>query len=216
MTEEKNLHYSEEYFNWQRQIGSFGGTANRIKFAPFIKPSDFVIDFGAGGGFLLEGIQSAKKLGIEINSVARESAQKRGVPMTESLEQVSDNSVDIAISNHALEHTDCPLDILKQIHRVLKPGGKAVFVVPCEAISYHYLENDGNFHLYTWSPMNLGNLFTRAGFKVIESKPYMHRWPRYFQQIQKLVGWEMFHIICRIYSRIHRQSFQVRCVAVKA
>ena len=215
MGQETNLHYSESYFNWQSQIGLFGGKANKSKFQPYIKPTDFVIDFGAGGGFLIEQIDCSKKFGVEINPSARSSAEKRGVPMKSGLDQLETSSVDVAISNHALEHVDSPLEILKEIHRVLKPGGKAVFVVPCEAISYAYQPNDINYHLFTWSPMNLGNLFHRAGFEVIESKPYMHKWPPHFQKIQKIVGWTLFHRICRIWSRIDRVSFQVRCVAQK-
>jgi SAM-dependent methyltransferase len=215
MNTEQNLHYSADYFQWQSQIGTFGGTANKIKFEKFIKPTDFVIDFGAGGGFLIEQIQCQKKLGVEINPSARANAEKRGVPMTSELSQIESGTVDVAISNHALEHTDSPLDILKQVHRVLKPGGKAVFVVPCEAISYAYAPKDINFHLYTWSPMCIGNLFTRAGFEVVESAAFMHQWPPFFYRIQKLVGWNLFHLICRVYSHIDRKLFQVRCVAVK-
>lgn len=215
MNTDKNLHYSQDYFDWQSQIGAFGGTANKIKFESFVKPSDFVIDFGAGGGFLIEKIQCTKKIGVEINPTARASAEKRGLKMVANLDEIEDATVDVAISNHALEHTDSPVEILKTIHKKLKPGGKAIFVVPCEAITYEYFKDDINFHLYTWSPMCLGNLFTRAGFEVLESKAYRHRWPPYFQQIQKLVGWSLFHIICRVWSRLRGKLYQVRCVAVK-
>ena len=91
-SEAKNPHYSEDYFKWQSQIGVFGGIANKLKFESFVKPTDFVIDFGAGGGFLIENIRCAKKIGIEINSSARSIAEKRGVPMKENLSQLEDMS----------------------------------------------------------------------------------------------------------------------------
>ena len=212
----KNEHYSDDYFKWQSQIGVFGGIANRKKFEEYIKPSDFVVDFGVGGGYLIEGINCAKKIGIEIKPSARAAAEARGLTMYENFNQIEDSTVDVVISNHALEHTDAPLEILRQIHRVLKKNGKVIFVVPCEAVSLQYVETDTNFHLYTWSPMNLGNLFRRAGFDVVESKPYMHKWPpSNFRTIQKYIGWTGFHFICRIYSHLSRRSFQVRCIAVK-
>lgn len=211
----KNDHYSEEYFAWQSQIGRFGGIANKAKFEQFVKPTDFLVDFGAGGGFIMEQLQCQKKIGVEINASARSVAEKRGLTMVDKLDKIADNTVDLVITHHALEHTDSPLEILKEIHRILKPNGRVVCVVPCEAISYGFIENDINFHLYTWSPMCLGNLFVRAGFKVLESKPYIHKWPPYFQTIQKIFGWSLFHVICRIWARIDRKFFQVRCAAIK-
>lgn len=215
MNTEVNPHYSENYFKWQREIGIFGGVANRIKFEDHIKKTDFVVDFGAGGGYLIEGLSCSKKIGVEINPAARAIAEKRGVLMLPSLDQIENNSVDVVISNHALEHTDSPVEILKEVLRVLKPGGKAIFVVPCEAISHLYQPNDINFHLYTWSPMCFGNVFTRAGFTVIESTPFMHKWPPRFQQIQKIFGWNFFHLACRVWSHLSRNFFQVRCIAIK-
>ena len=45
-------YYDEKYFDWQRDIGSFGGWANRTKFESYISPGDRVLDFGGGGGIL--------------------------------------------------------------------------------------------------------------------------------------------------------------------
>lgn len=49
-----STHYDAEYFNWQKNIGAFGGWANSFKFKNSISKSDTVIDFGCGGGFLLK------------------------------------------------------------------------------------------------------------------------------------------------------------------
>jgi len=146
-------HYDEKYYAWQKTIGTFGGIANRFKFENEIMPDDFLVDFGAGGGFLLAGLNSAKKVGVEINDAARSSAEARGLTMTKDFSSISSDTVDVVISNHALEHVDHPLMILREVLRVLKPGGKAIFVVPCEHISYSFVPDDNNFHLYSWSPM---------------------------------------------------------------
>lgn len=211
----ENKHYSEEYFSWQREIGEFGGKANKIKFEEFIEPDSFVVDFGAGGGFLIESLDCGRRLGVEINPSARKEAESRGIPMVDQLEKIESCVADLVITHHALEHTDEPLRHMREIHRILKPGGKVVCVVPCESISYGYIENDINFYLYSWSPMCLGNLAVRAGFRVIESKPFLHKWPPFFYRIQKLTGWPLFHLLCRIWARVERKFFQVRCVAIK-
>lgn len=62
--------------------------------------------------------------------------------------------------------------------------------------------------------MCIGNLFTLAGFKVIESVPYMHKWPRNYVKIARF-GRKVFDLVCRVYARYERTWFQVRIVAEK-
>ncbi|WP_273566223.1 methyltransferase domain-containing protein [Maribacter halichondriae] len=128
---------------------------------------------------------------------------------------MEDNFADLVISNNALEHTTHPLEELKELYRVLKPGGKIVFVVPCESISYSYKPNDINYHLYSWGPMCAGNLFNEAGFNVIESKAFKHKWPPKHRTIAKLFGRGIFNVACKIYARLETTWFQVRVVAEK-
>jgi len=40
------------------------------------------------------------------------------------------NSIDEIYSNHTLEHLDNPMDMIREIHRVLKPGARATIIVP--------------------------------------------------------------------------------------
>ena len=97
----------------------------------------------------------------------------------------------------------------------MKPGGKVVFIVPCESISYSYQPGDMNHHLYSWSPMCLGNLFTEAGFSVLECKPYIHKWPPGYRWIARIAGRPLFDLACRIYGRLKRSWFQVRVIAIR-
>ena len=74
----------------------------------------------------------------------------------------------------------------------MRSGGRIVFVVPCESIKWAYKPGDVNHHLYTWSPMCLGNLFTEAGFHVEESKPYIHKWRPEYRIIARIGGRKLF------------------------
>ena len=150
-------HYKEEYFNWQKEVGEFGGIANLFKFEKHIALDDSVIDFGSGGGFLLANLNCKQKIGVEINDVARSYSKELGIESVESIEMVEDNWADVIISNHALEHVENPLSSLKKILSKLKTGGKIIFVVPHERKQL-YKENDKHQHLFTWSEANLGNL----------------------------------------------------------
>jgi SAM-dependent methyltransferase len=214
MRNQKNgLHYNEQYFLWQKRIGEFGGWANLSKFSSYIKKSDDVLDFGCGGGYLLKQIDCQRRVGVEPNLSAAETASQNGIELHLSTEDIPDDYVNVIISNNALEHTLRPLDELKSLYPIIKVGGKVIFVVPCEAISYRYKPDDINRHLYSWSPMSIGNLFKEAGFSVIESKPFIHKWPPKYQYIAKFGGRALFDMVCFLYGRIERTWFQIRIIA---
>jgi SAM-dependent methyltransferase len=215
MKELVSKHYDEKYFDWQSSMGEFGGWANQTMFIDFVGANSDILDFGCGGGFLLGGLRCHKKVGFEINPSAAEIARSKGIEVFDSAAKVPDDYVDTIISDNALEHTLLPLEELKMLHKKLRKGGKIIFVVPCESISYRYKPKDINHHLYSWSPMCIGNLFTEAGFTVIESKQYIHKWPPKYRLIAKLGGRNVFEIACRIYGRIERSWFQVRVIAEK-
>lgn len=206
-------YYDSRYFAWQAPRGEFGGWANLIKFEDYIKPDDKVIDYGCGGGYLLKQLRCGDRLGIEINETARETATSLGVRVVSTAAEVPDEWADIIISNNALEHTTRPLDELRSLLPKLKRGGRIVFVVPNESIRCRYAPGDVNQHLYSWSPMSLGNLFTHAGFKVDESKPFLHKWPRNNFHLWARFGSTFFHTVCRAYARWERSWFQVRVIA---
>jgi len=223
MLERASSHYESRYFEWQMSIGQYYAWLDLIKFIDYITIDSVVLDFGCGGGFLLKNVECAERIGVEINPSAMEIAEKNGIEVYSSLEEVPNGYVDVVISNHALEHTLHPLVELKSLRRKLKPGGKIIFVVPCESLAFAYSPDDINHHLYSWSPMCLGNLFTEAGFSVIESKPYVPRyvqryvpkWPPKYRLLAQLGGRRLFNLVCRIYGKTKRSWFQVRIVAEK-
>ncbi len=215
MSELISTYYDDKYFDWQASMGEFGGWANQSKFAEYITNESRALDFGCGGGFLLKRLKCSKKVGVEVNLAAAETARKNGLEVFGSVEEMPDGYVDVIVSDNALEHTLQPFEELKSLYRKSKAGGKIIFVVPCESISSRYKPDDVNRHLYSWSPMCIGNLFTEAGFSVIESKSYIHKWPPKYRFVAKVGGRQLFEIACRIYGRIERSWFQVRVVAEK-
>lgn len=194
-------HYDAEYFKYQSEIGRFGGWANLTKFSDYIRPEMKVLDFGCGGGYLLANITCREKLGIEISPVARDAAQNNGITTLAATSQVEDGWADILISNNALEHCPNPLQELQALLPKVIPGGKVIFVVPCESIRNSYKTDDPNHHLYCWSPMSAANLFTDAGFQVHESKAYVHIWPPKFipRLLRSIGGRPLFELGCRLY-----------------
>ena len=61
------------------------------------------------------------------------------------------DSVDHFICTEVLEHVEDPLPLVREMHRILKPGGNGVMTVPWSA-RYHYIPFD--YHRFT--PSKLG------------------------------------------------------------
>lgn len=205
-------YYDEKYFNWQKKIGELGGIANLFKFRKHIKEDMSIIDFGTGGGYLLNNIVCKKKIGIELNDVARDECIKKGIDCRKTIDLCPDEFADLIISNHVLEHVDCPLEVLKQLKQKIKKGGRIVFVVPHQKSNETYKKDDVNFHLYTWNTQTLGNLFAAAGYQVISCKNIKHKWPPFFWRIYQVCGIRSFHFISRVNAMI-RNNNQIKVVA---
>ncbi|RFP88240.1 class I SAM-dependent methyltransferase [Rhodobacteraceae bacterium 63075] len=210
--------YNEDYFQYQNRAGDIQGQANKFKFAPFITDQARVLDFGCGSGALLRAIgdRSGSTVGVEINATARAYAIEHGTEVVPSLSEIPTSSVDIVVSNHALEHVERPFEIITELHRILRGGGQLVLVVPCDRVSLPFIENDKDLHLYSWSASNLGNLVKAAGFDVERAEEIWHLWPPYWKQIIARLGLGTFHVLSRIYALLRRRRSQVRVVARKS
>lgn len=79
---------------------------------------------------------------------------------------MSDNSFDSAICIEVLEHVPNPEKALRELLRVLKPGGKLVFSVP----HFLYLHNEP-YDFYRYTKYGLQELAQRVGFRVVMIKP---------------------------------------------
>lgn len=208
-------HYSTEYFEWQKNVGLISGIAQKFLFHNFAGNTKNILEFGCGGGFLLQNLEAKEKIGIEINPEARAFALDSGLNVVEHTKEIPDQWADVIISNHVLEHTHSPLDELMLLYSKLKVGGMVVFVVPHER-RVKFIQNDVNQHLFTWSEMNLGNLFVKAGFNVLEVKEIKHRYPPFSKLILDRLGLKYFHFFAYIYGKIRAHKItQVRIIASK-
>lgn len=185
------------------------------KFQRHIRPTDTVVDFGCGAGFLLKSLRAGTKLGVEVNSVARAEAARQGIDTVNSADEIPVGFADIVISNHALEHTVRPLDELESIRRILKAKGRLVIYTPFDDWRmhrrFHVGMDDPNHHLYTWSPLLLRNLLLEAGYEVYESRLVRFTWPPFTLQLGRLP--RAFFLAAGGLASFVRQSRQVMAVA---
>lgn len=134
-----------------------------------------ILDFGCGTGGVLANIEARERIGVEINEAAASKARELLDRVYVSLTEIGTGSVDVVISFHALEHVEHPAQALREIHRIAKPGGLVRVIVPTEMpilLRHHrsWRVNDPDMHLYTWTPLVLGNLLTVCGFEVTEGR----------------------------------------------
>ena len=164
--------YNSDYFLWQRNIGQKNIMHLKKRFSKFIDSDSTVLDFGCGGGFLLNSLDCREKIGYDVNKHALENLYEFDIQPCQNLNEIKENTIDVIISNSCLEHVPNPLNSLLELKNKLKTNGQIVFSVPHETIGNHYKPGDINYHLYTWSPMTIGNLFNEAGFKNIKVVTY--------------------------------------------
>lgn len=209
-------HYGESYFNkFQKEIGEFTGVASRFIYQPLIKETDTVLDFGCGGGFILKQLNCKEKIGVELNPVARSFCNDNGIYCVENINEIEDEVIDTVISNHCLEHTPNPHELIEKIFSKIKKGGKVIIIVPTDSYKKKWKHGDINYHLYSFSPMNLGNILDSVGFVNIQVAPLFHKCPTRFRKVQEIIGWKLFNWMCRIYGRLDRRDVQILATASK-
>ncbi len=100
-----------------------------------------LLDAGAGSGCLphmnFKG-QVAKVIGVDPSTEVANNKylDESHVGFCDHMPFLESNSIDVAVSNNVLEHVEHPSSFLKEVQRVLKPGGIYIVKTPNK---YHYM-----------------------------------------------------------------------------
>jgi len=131
---------------WHIGARMYAGPFNR--FLERIKNEGKVdfLDAGAGSGWnsIMAAMKGFRVTSTDVSKNSREGiisiAQKVGVSGNISVQYAdcehlpfADDSFDAAISSHVIEHIESPTEMLKEIFRVLKPGGRFLLLCPSTA-----------------------------------------------------------------------------------
>ena len=124
-----------------------------------IKDTDLVVyDLGCGRHKTIP-----RAIGVDIKRVTDIRASIDCLPMIKS------DSVDAIISRHSLEHLIDPVKALREWHRILKPFGRAILVLPDhEFIDTMDFQLSSGVHLHAYTRASLANLVNALGMFVIE------------------------------------------------
>ena len=86
----------------------------------YIESRERLLDIGCGDGYFIRRSQCTERYGLD---------KRMGDEVTDSLD-FPDNHFDYVTMLAVIEHIADPMALLKEIHRVLKPGGRLVFTTP--------------------------------------------------------------------------------------
>lgn len=146
-----------------------------------------VLEVGSGAGQFIRAFKKNRPewecFGSDISAAALEEAKKMGDSVNYDLAKdgvlpYSDNYFSAVLIFDVLEHVDDPAMLLKEILRVLKPGGKFYCFVPCEGDKlsvWYWLKGFSGWgdlthkyagHINRWSRKVWLELFSKIGFKI--------------------------------------------------
>ena len=132
--------FDKEYYNYNNQEKDRIGLlfyANVIK--RYFKPK-VVLDYGCGTGFFLKRLSRINFIkhtyGFELSDYAKDKAKKNS-PLSkfiDDLDEISNNSVDLIISLHVIEHIkdEDLIKIFYSFKKILKKKGTILFSTPAK------------------------------------------------------------------------------------
>jgi SAM-dependent methyltransferase len=151
-----------------------------------------VADFGCGfnatfSRSILPRVASLLLVDVSLAPDLQPNAKVRAVEglLPDSLLQLPSDAIDVIVCNNVIEHLWQPQETLEQIHRLLRPGGKAFVNVPSwkgktylefAAFRLHVAPADEmNDHKMYYDPRDLWPLLVRAGFRPQDIKVKTHK-----------------------------------------
>lgn len=140
-----------------------------------------VLDFGCGGGRFLDACKArfgVRTVGMDFNPSLFASLRQRGheavQASAEGWAQIGDDSFDLVVMSHVLEHVYHPRAVLAQAHRVLKPGGVLNVALPnpdgysAKTYASRWFSLDSPRHVMLFTPQVAQKLLSEMKFKDIE------------------------------------------------
>lgn len=140
-------------------------------------PGGKVLDVGCGSGAFLLLLRNfgMECHGVETGRLNKDFVKKHELDIKNcSIIEANfpNNYFDVITMNHVLEHVENPTKTIKELYRILKPGGTLIIATPqSHSLAYkifkeYWVQLDVPRHLFTFSTKILKQYVKKAGFKV--------------------------------------------------
>jgi SAM-dependent methyltransferase len=122
----------------------------------------------------------------------------------------AENSFDSIVSFQVIEHIQDDRLFLKEIHRVLKPGGLALITTPNRPMSL----SRNPWHIREYTPSELNNL-AKEFFKQVEMKgiagneKVMQYYERNKKSVNRMVRWDIFNMQYKLPAPLLRIPYEI-------
>lgn len=128
--------FSEDRFGLVYRVRQRLEARRLLRWTGDLRPDARILDVGCGDGFHLDllrrfGEPTWAVVGVEPDARAAGMATERGldvVPSTLEDAEIESGSVDLVFLIQTIEHVPDPVELLRSIARVLRPGGRLVVV----------------------------------------------------------------------------------------
>jgi 2-polyprenyl-3-methyl-5-hydroxy-6-metoxy-1,4-benzoquinol methylase len=139
-----------------------------------------LVEVGSSLGYLLDAFRKDgwDVLGIEpFYQCCRYALEELGLETKNAILETADlpdECCDVVLLNHVIEHIDDPSRTLREVNRVLKPGGHFVIETPrYDTLMFKLLGKRERSvgcggHIYFFTTQTLKNLYEAAGFKTVK------------------------------------------------
>jgi SAM-dependent methyltransferase len=129
-------------------------------FASKIPENALVLDAGAGIAPYRDLFRQARYESADFELVDKEYAKSTYVCDLSSI-PVEDERFDFVIFNQTLEHVPEPCDVLRELNRVLKPGGRMICTAPL-----FYEEHEQPYDFYRYTQFAYRHMLAKTGFTI--------------------------------------------------
>ena len=186
------LYFTQSFAQSMQRQERRGGLASgartlflRVALLPFkhllrgtsIRKGARILDVGCGNGAFLYKMKQAgmETHGVELSHKGCRAARTLGLDVREGIleqQRYPPDHFDVITLNHVFEHVPDPKETLRELKRILKPGGVLIMAFPnasslaCRMFRTYWASLDMPRHLAIFSPKTIAILARAQGFSI--------------------------------------------------
>lgn len=175
---DSKIYFKEVADQWDEMRKGFFSEAVREKAYAIaeVKEGQLAADIGAGTGFVTEGLlqKGLKVIAVDQSGEMLEQMKEKfknfdGIDCRQGDADnlpIDDSTVDYAMANMYLHHVENPLTAIKEMVRILKPGGKLV-ITDLDEHNHEFLKVEQHDRWMGFKREEVEQWFVEAGLKNV-------------------------------------------------